>query len=234
MDMKNGYKKTRAIAAAFGAAVALSLVQVQPLAAQPGQTPQAQRSARDAAPIDLTGQWVSVVTEDWWFRMVTPPKNDFPGLPLTAAARQVADAWDPMRDEAEGNACKSYGAGAIMRVPGRIRIAWQDASTLEIETDAGMQTRVLHFGGVPAQRGEPTWQGVSQAEWVPHGGGFGGQATAVRLIGQVPTINSPLTAGAKYPSTSSMYASIMTLPACAELSGGNASNATYTFPITGS
>jgi hypothetical protein len=96
-----------------------------------------------------------------------------------------------MRDEAEGNACKSYGAGAIMRVPGRIRIAWQDASTLEIETDAGMQTRVLHFGGVPAQRGEPTWQGVSQAEWVPHGGGFGGQPPANGSLKVVTTGMKP-------------------------------------------
>src|SRR5262249_2922572 len=28
------------------------------------------------APIDLTGYWVSVVSEDWRYRMVTPPKGD--------------------------------------------------------------------------------------------------------------------------------------------------------------
>ena len=34
------------------------------------------RPAKQAAAIDLTGYWVSVVTEDWRFRMVTPPKGD--------------------------------------------------------------------------------------------------------------------------------------------------------------
>jgi hypothetical protein len=148
-----------------------------PAAAQFGPPPGPQGPARDVAPIDLIGQWVSVVTEDWRFRMATPPKNDFPGLPLNAAAQSVADAWDPARDQAEGNACKSYGAAAIMRVPGRLRIAWDDESTLEIETDAGEQTRFLHFDGAPEQSGERTWQGVSEAEWIMHraaaGFGFG-------------------------------------------------------------
>ena len=144
-----------------------------PAAAQFGGPPPPPPSpGRDVAPIDLTGQWVSIVTEDWRFRIVTPPRNDFPGLPLTAAAVAVADAWDPARDTAAGDACKSYGAGAIMRVPSRLRISWDDESTLEIETDAGRQTRVFHFDGTVGSGEEATWQGVSQAEWVMHGGGF--------------------------------------------------------------
>ena len=31
---------------------------------------------RAAAPIDLTGQWVSLITEDWRHRQFTPPKGD--------------------------------------------------------------------------------------------------------------------------------------------------------------
>jgi hypothetical protein len=160
-------------AAAVVAGVLLMTMVQQPAAAQFGGPPPGPRGpARDIAPIDLTGQWVSVVTEDWRFLMVTPPKNDYPGLPLNAAAVAVADAWDPARDEAEGNACKSYGVGAIMRVPGRLRISWDNATTLEIETDAGRQTRLLHFGDVPAS-GERTWQGNSKAEWIMHTAGFG-------------------------------------------------------------
>jgi hypothetical protein len=103
--------------------------------------------------------------------MVTPPKGDIPdGAPLTPAARAVIEAWDPAKDEAEGNECKAYGAAAIMRVPGRIRISWRDDSTLEIQTDAGRQTRLLHFG-TPPSAGEPTWQGVSKAEWLLHRSG---------------------------------------------------------------
>jgi hypothetical protein len=128
---------------------------------------------RAMSPIDLTGNWVSIVTEDWRFRMVTPPPKDYASVPLNAAARAVADKWDPAADEAAGNACKSYGAGNIMRVPGRLHISWQDDTTLKIETDAGQQTRLLHFTGTPG--GDPSWQGYSQASWeVAGGNAFGG------------------------------------------------------------
>ncbi len=137
------------------------------VAAQPPAPP----TPRAAAPIDLTGNWVSIVTEDWRFRMITPPKGDYASVPLNAAARAVADKWDPAKDEAEGNACKSYGAANIMRVPGRLHISWQDDQTLKIETDAGQQTRLLHFSGTPS--GEPSWQGYSAAEW-EFAGGRGG------------------------------------------------------------
>jgi hypothetical protein len=147
------------------AALDASLVMRAQQAGAPG-------SPRAIAPIDLTGNWVSIVTEDWRFRMVTPPKGDYASVPLNAAARAVADAWDPARDTAAGNACKSYGAADIMRVPGRLHITWQDDTTLKIETDAGQQVRLLHFGGAPG--GEPSWQGYSVASWEMAGGGGGG------------------------------------------------------------
>jgi hypothetical protein len=142
--------------------------------AQFGPPPPMPGPGRDVAPIDLTGQWVAVVTEDWRFRMVVPPKNDYPGLPLNPAGVAAADAWDPARDEAEGNECKAYGAAGIMRIPGRLRISWQDESTLQIQTDAGRQTRLFHFDGTaPESSGNPTRQGISEAEWELHGAGLG-------------------------------------------------------------
>lgn len=135
------------------------------------QTPQAQ------SPIDLTGQWVSVVTEDWRWRMVTPPRGDVASLPVTDAARKEANAWDPARDVADGNACRAFGAGGVMRLPGRVRFSWQDPSTLKLETDAGTQTRLFHFDRSAVPGGERTWQGSSVAEWEVLGaGGRGGQA----------------------------------------------------------
>jgi hypothetical protein len=101
--------------------------------------------------------------------MVTPAAGDYPGLPLNAAGRSAADAWDPARDAAEGNACRAYGAGGIMRMPTRLRIAWDDDSTLEIRTDAGRQIRRLQFTDSPDREGEGDWQGVSTAEWQLHG-----------------------------------------------------------------
>src|SRR6516164_1815309 len=59
-------------------------------------------TAKAGAPVDLTGYWVSLVTEDWRYRMVTPPKGDYPSIPLNAEGRRVADAWDPAKDEAAG------------------------------------------------------------------------------------------------------------------------------------
>src|ERR1700704_1029525 len=106
----------------------------------PPQAPKA------AAPIDVTGYWVSVVTEDWRYRMVTPTKGDYQGVPMTPAARAIADTWDPAKEEASGDVCKSYGAPALLRVPGRLHITWQDDQTLRMDADAGKQTRMFHFG----------------------------------------------------------------------------------------
>jgi hypothetical protein len=131
-------------------------------AAQPA-APAAPPAPRATAPLDLTGYWVSVVTEDWRWRMMTPPKGDAPGVPLSLEGRRVANTWDLVKDNASGNQCKAFGAGGIMRIPGRIHITWQDDSTLRMEFDAGRQTRLVHFGAAP--RGEPTLQGYSTGRW---------------------------------------------------------------------
>lgn len=141
-----------------------------------GGQPQVPPPARAAAPIDLTGTWVSIVSEDWRWRMVTPAKGDYFSVPITVEAKRVADAWDPARDTAAGEQCKSYGAAGIMRVPTRLRISWQDDNLLKVETDAGMQTRLLRFGTPAAPTGPPTWQGHSVAEWETAGRGRGAGA----------------------------------------------------------
>lgn len=129
------------------------------------------RSAREAAPVDFTGYWVSVVTEDWRWRMVTPARGDFAGVPLNPAARKLGLAWDPVKDESNQEQCKAYGAAAIMRVPGRLHITWQDDDTLKMDTDAGTQTRLLRFAPRGPKTpplpnaGKPSWQGNSVAQW---------------------------------------------------------------------
>jgi hypothetical protein len=52
-----------------------------------------------------------------------------------------------------------------MRLPGRLHISWDDASTLRIDLDTGTQTRLLHLGGTRPASVEATWQGYSVAEW---------------------------------------------------------------------
>jgi hypothetical protein len=158
--------------------------------AQRGGPPPAPPSPRQAAPFDLTGYWVSLITEDWRYRVTTPPKGDYASVPLNPAGRKVADAWDPARDEAAGEQCKGYGAGGVLRLPGRLHVVWQDDRTLTIETDAGSQVRTLRFG--PAPSASADWQGTSQASWdrmqgpmgaglVFGGGGFGAASSAGSL-----------------------------------------------------
>ena len=139
-------------------------------AQQRGRGAQPPASAQASAAIDLTGYWVSLVTEDWSWRMVTPLKGSYPSIPLNAEGQKIAEAWDPAKDEAEGNQCKSYGAANIMRVPARLHITWENENTLRIDTDAGMQTRLFNFRPTPAPAGPPTWQGNSVASWEYPGG----------------------------------------------------------------
>ena len=154
-------------------------------------------TAKSIAPIDLTGYWTAVISEDWHTRMLTAVKSDmgsgtFPvqfggrgvgqsNIPWNNEGRRVVAAWDPARDEAEGNQCKAYGAAGIMREPTRLHITWQDDNTLNIESDYGTQTRLFRIrvpqaGGQAAARpaaapaGEPTWQGNSVGEWTILGG----------------------------------------------------------------
>jgi hypothetical protein len=121
------------------------------------------RSARERAPIDITGQWVAVVNEDWRWRMVTPPVGDAASLPINAAARTATAAWDLERDRREGNLCRAFGPPGLIRQPTRLRIDWETGDTLRLQFDAGRQTRRLEFA--PTAPGEPSLQGRSTAQW---------------------------------------------------------------------
>ena len=133
------------------------------------QTPAAAKPAtlspKDAALIDVTGYWVAIVNEDWRWRMMTPGKGDYASVPLNAEGKRVAGLWDPVKDEREGNNCKAYGAGNIMRIPARFHISWADDNTMKMDVDAGMQTRLFHFDGAKSPAGAPQLQGYSVAKW---------------------------------------------------------------------
>jgi len=154
-----------------------SCVAVLLLALAPAATAQ-----KAAAPIDITGYWVSIVTEDWRYRMMTPAKGDFPSIPLNPQGVKTADEWDPAKDEAEGNQCRAYGAGGIMRVPGRLHVTWKDDTILKVEMDNGEQTRLFHFGALNLQAGGPTWQGVSFGQWEFAGGRANGRGGDLKVV----------------------------------------------------
>jgi len=120
---------------------------------------------RAGAKFDMTGTWVAIVNEDYQWRMITPPKGEFSSLPLTAAAVAVANNWNLEADNAAGVQCKAFGAPAVMRLPTRLRVSWQDDMTLKMETDAGEQTRLFRFGAPTPPTGDAGWQGFSVAAW---------------------------------------------------------------------
>ena len=169
--MKPGIAGTMAVMAALVLLAEPAVLHAQRGRGAGGQAA-AGRGARASAPADLTGYWVSVVSEDWKFRMVTPPKGEYGGVPINPEGRKIADAWDPAKDEAAAMQCKAYGAAGIMRIPGRLHITWENDDTLRIDADAGTQTRLLHFGTAsnPAPSEELTWQGRSVAQWEAAGG----------------------------------------------------------------
>ena len=176
------------------AALALSLLVVTCLFGQGRRGgPDTPRTPRAMAPFDMTGYWISVVSEDWRWRMFTPPKGDYTGVPLNPEGKKIADAWDPAKDEAAGEACRAYGAPGLMRGPVRLHITWADDKTLKIESDYGTQTRLLAFGAPPANPGPRSWQGTSSAQWIISGGGRG--RGAAQRSGSLKSVTTNLRPG---------------------------------------
>jgi hypothetical protein len=130
----------------------------------------AAQSPQSSAPIDLTGYWVSVVNEDWRWRMVTPLTGDVASVPLNPEGLKTAKSWDPATD----GSCLAYGAAGLMRIPTRLHITWENDTTLKIDTDAGTQTRRLLFNKAAAPAAK-SLQGISTAEWERPAVGRGGR-----------------------------------------------------------
>jgi hypothetical protein len=172
--MKISFSKSSALAA--GLLCLCSAVMAQP----PPAPPQPPKSPKVESPIDLTGYWVSIVNEDWRWRMMTPPKGDYASVPLNPAGKAKADTWDVSQD----GSCKAFGAANLMRMPTRLHITWASDDVLKIESDAGEQTRTLYFNSSkmpPA--GTKTLQGRSLAQWEHTMNPSGGMGFALGLPG---------------------------------------------------
>jgi hypothetical protein len=192
------------VAAALVVVAAISLTDETTVGAQQAAKPATPRSV---APADFTGYWVAVITEDWRFRMVTAAKGDAAGVPLNDAGQKAANAWDPQKDIAAGEQCRAFGAGGVMRMPIRLRVSWQDDTTLKFETDNGQQVRLFRFGPAQSTGGEPQWQGQSVASWetvaegqgiAPAGGGGGGRGganPATQLSGSMKVVTTRMRPG---------------------------------------
>lgn len=180
MHRKSNMRRVAGLVAA-GAALCLLPGNMQAQQRRPPAGPPP--TAEGAAPIDLTGYWVSQIVDEWRFR-VTPQKGDILYLPLKPNAESTAMAWDPDKDESDGNQCRAYGAVGVMQRPGRLHITWADDNTLRLDFDSGSQTRLLHFKADEGKPGAPSWQGYSAAKWNVLRRGRGGVVINDRLLGQ--------------------------------------------------
>jgi hypothetical protein len=136
------------------------------------------QAARVAAPIDMTGTWVSVINEDWQWRFVTPIVGDYTGIPLNADGDRLARQWNPDADAKAGQTCKGFGAAGINRLPTRLQISWVDDNTMKLDFDLGTQSRLVYFDKSKAA-GARSLQGHAIGEWIdlpaPGRGGAVGQ-----------------------------------------------------------
>ena len=182
----------QALGAVAVLALAVSIVLRPGVSAQGGPPPpQRPVSPWASAPIDLTGYWVSIVNEDWRWRMVTPPKGDFASVPLNPEGTKTANSWNPATD----GSCLAYGAAGLMRMPTRLHITWENEQSVKIETDAGQQTRRLLFDKSQAAPSQRSLQGYSLAEWELSGGGGRGGAPQAPRSGNLKVGTTMLSGG---------------------------------------
>jgi hypothetical protein len=181
--------KSALIAGVCFASTAVVWAQAPAPAAPSGPAP----SAKQAALIDLTGYWVSIVNEDWRWRMMTPPKGDYASVPLNPAGKAKADTWDASQD----GSCKAYYVAGLMRMPTRLHITWASDDVLQIESDWGQQTRRVFFNSaeLPAP-GAGTPQGRSLGIW----------EHPVKVIGGTGTSGGPASPGGSLKITTDYLA----------------------------
>lgn len=122
----------------------------------------------------LDGYWNLLLDEDAPEYGAGPEEGDYAGLPVTAAARDVAQSWDPEQLTVPEMQCQpfpsTYGPRAvtIMRV-------WEDRDPYnnqqtQIETWIAFAAQHRHIYMVPKPHPPPvaqaSWQGYSTGRWV--------------------------------------------------------------------
>ena len=125
------------------------------------------------AQLDLTGIWSPVFHEDQPERIPGPELADFLGLPINAAARQWALAWDPSRLTAPEHQCQVHTVAYMYRGPLLLRI-WeerdpqtQDLIAIRQYISNYEQWRTIYMDGRPhpPEFAAHTWMGFSTGKW---------------------------------------------------------------------
>jgi len=126
-----------------------------------------------AAQMDFSGNWGTIIAEDFPERIPGPELGDYLGLPITAANRLRADSWSPSRLTMPEQQCRVHVSPYIYRGPTNLRI-WEEKDP---ETQALVaihnysqtyeQNRTIWMDGRPhpPDYAMHTWMGFSTGKW---------------------------------------------------------------------
>jgi hypothetical protein len=125
------------------------------------------------AQLNISGEWAGRYHEDFDDRVPGDVNGDFTGVPLNAAARRYAEAWDVRRVNVLEHQCQPYNVAHIYRGPLQFRI-WEEKDPLSQEILAYnvyigtyMQSRTIWMDGRehPPDHAEHTFSGFSTGQW---------------------------------------------------------------------
>ncbi|MGB7220269.1 MAG: hypothetical protein WBD07_15835 [Vicinamibacterales bacterium] len=134
--------------------------------------------ADGAVRVDLAGEWAVTTNEDQVHRGPGPELGDYTGLPMNAAARQKADAWDASVLAQPERRAQAHPVQYHMRGPGPnlriLKVLDPVTQTHVAYTIAGMYgraDRIIYLDGRnhPSDYAEHTWDGYSTGQWDANG-----------------------------------------------------------------
>jgi hypothetical protein len=126
------------------------------------------------AQIDLSGEWAPQFHEDQPERLAGPDIGDYSGLPINAAARAMAEAWNADILSVPEHQCKPHPADYSPRGPAALQM-WKEVDPASREVIAWRThiqwqapERWIFMDGRPHpdEFAAHTWQGFSTGEWV--------------------------------------------------------------------
>jgi hypothetical protein len=125
------------------------------------------------AQADFTGVWQPRYHEDQPERIPGPELRDYLGLPITEAARQFADSWDPSRITLPEEQCRVHVSPYIYRGPMNLQVyeerdpKTRDLIAIKHYISTYEQTRTIYMDGRPhpGPNAPHTWMGFSTGHY---------------------------------------------------------------------
>ncbi len=121
---------------------------------------------------DLTGGWAILIHEDFPERIPGPDIAEYAGLPISAAARYAALAWDPAQLAMPEFQCRPHPSDygnrfSDLRVWREVDQASQQTPALRMRREWQSPERTIYMDGRerPSAFAQHTWQGFSLGEW---------------------------------------------------------------------